>query len=474
MAWRTLVNLMRGAVDGVSDDMIYAMMKDKYTDNLLGVISTVKKMGFIPTMELMMRAVQGEIIERPLGSHLYFSPWDKLLLNPVHLYRFPTPDKTKIDTKVTIGPRAKKPLQINIPIFIAGMSYGSALSRKTKVALAKAATMMKTATNTGESGLLQEEREAAEKLIGQYNRGGYMHAPEKYKQLDAIEMQFGQGAQGSAPRRTPANFIGEEMREVHNLQEGQDSVLGTRIPGIDSKQDFIQTVGKLKAETGVPVGIKLAASHFLEHELDIALEAGVDFVSVDGAEGGTHGGEPVLQDDLGLPSLYAIARAGRHFRRRGVKGQVSLLGGGGLYSPGHFLKALALGCDAVYIGTAAIMALVSEQIINTAPYEPATQMVLYTGKHQDKFDPEKGTENLVKFLDVCVKEMESVMYSIGKTSMSELDTSDLCCLDPFLAKAIGVQFAGVAPEEQGNYYQGLPHPAVLAREINHGHQPEIH
>lgn len=474
MAWRTLVKLMRGTVDEVSDDIIHAMMKDKYTDNLLGVISTVKKMGFIPTMELMMRSVQGDSIERPLGSHLQLSPWDKLLLNPVHLYRFPTPEKTKIDTKVTIGPRAKKPLQIQIPIFIAGMSYGSALSRKSKVALAKAASMMKTATNTGESSILQEEREAAEKLIGQYNRGGYMHPPEKYKQLDAIEIQFGQGAQGSAPRRQSANYIGEEMREVHGLEKGKDAVIGTRIPGIDSKKDFITTVRKLKDETGVPVGIKLAAGHFLEQELDIAFEAGVDFVSVDGAEGGTHGGEPTLQDDLGLPTLYALARAGRHFQRRGVKGRISLLGGGGLITPGHFLKALGLGCDAVYIGTAAMMALVSEQIINAAPFEPATQMVLYTGRHQDKFDPEKGVQNLVNFLTVCVQEMEAVLYSIGKSSMSELDTTDLCCLDPFLAKAVGVQFAGVAAEEQDNYFQGLPHPAVLSRETTLGYQPEVH
>ena len=474
MAWRTLVNLMRGTVDEVSDDMVHAITKDKYTDNLMGVVSVVKKMGVIPTMELLMRAVQGDILERPLGSHLQLSPWEKLQLNPVHLYRFPTSEKTKIETKVTIGPRAQKPLEIQIPIFIAGMSYGSALSRKAKVALAKAASMMKTATNTGEASILKEEREAAEKLIGQYNRGGYMHAPEKYKQLDAIEIQFGQGAQGSAPRRQSANYVGEEMREVHNLEKGEDAVLGTRVPGIDSKQDFLVTVGKLKADTGVPVGIKLAAGHYLEQELDIAFEAGVDFVSVDGGEGGTHGGEPTLQDDLGLPALYALARAGRHFRRRGVKGQISLLGGGGLITPGHFLKAMALGCDAVYIGTAAIMALVSEQIINTAPYEPATQMVLYTGRHQDKFDPEKGTETLVNYLSVCVREMQTVIYSLGKTSTSALDRSDLCCLDPFLAKAVGVQYAGVATEEQINYYQGLPHPAEFSGETTPAYQPEVH
>src|SRR5690606_12835665 len=124
-------------------------------------------------------------------------PWEQLLLNPVHLVRMPTDDSVKVDMSVTIGRRAKKPLKIQIPIMIAAMSYGGALSKRAKIALAKAASAVGTATNTGEAGLLEEEREAANLLIGQYNRGGWMNTPDKYTRLDAIEIQLGQGAQGS-------------------------------------------------------------------------------------------------------------------------------------------------------------------------------------------------------------------------------------------------------------------------------------
>jgi glutamate synthase domain-containing protein 2 len=116
--------------------------------------------------------------------------------------------------------------------------------------------------------------------------------------------------------------------------------------------------------------MKLAATHHLEKELDVAADAGVDFVSVDGAEGGTHGSTPTLQDDVGLPSIYAIARARRHLKRLGLTGKVSLLAGGGLITPGQFLKALALGADAVYIGTVAMLALVAQQITKVTPVKP--------------------------------------------------------------------------------------------------------
>jgi glutamate synthase domain-containing protein 2 len=356
---------------------------------------------------------------------------------------------------VTIGPQAKRPLKLDITIFIAGMSYGSALSVTAKVALARAASALGTATNTGEAGLLPEERSEAMKLIGQYNRGGYLNQPDKYKQLNAIEIQLGQGAQANAPQRTQVKFIDDKMRTVFNLKKGQDAVLNARIPGINTAEDFINTVRRLKQEVDVPVGMKLAATHHLEKELDVAAEAGVDFISVDGAEGGTHGSTPTLQDDVGLPTIYGIARARRHLKRLGLIGKVSLLAGGGLITPGQFLKALALGADAVYIGTVAILALVAQQITKVTPGEAPMQMVLHTGRYKDKFDIDLGTQNLVNFLVLSVEEMTSVMLVLGHTALDHLTTADMACTDPFLAQALGVQYAGIAPMEQGNYYEGL-------------------
>lgn len=455
MAWHWLTNIVRGAANETTDDLMFKMLKDKYTDNMLGVLSILKRTSFFNGMELWMRATQGEALERPLGTHLHLSPWEALLLNPVHLHRFPVKDQVNINTATVIGPRAEKPLKLDIPVFITGMSYGSALSKQAKVALAKAATQMGTATNTGESGLLAEERQAADKLIGQYNRGGYLNTPDKYKQLDAIEIQLGQGAQGASPQRTQAKFIDAEMREVFGVKEGEDIVLHTRIPGIDSVDDFENTVARLRDETGVPVGVKIAASQYLEYELDIALKAGVDFVTVDGAEGATHAASPTPEDDLGLPSIYAIARARRFLDRKDPEGRVSLLAGGGLFTPGQFMKALSLGANAVYIGTAAIMALISQEMLKSLPTESPTALVLHTGRLRDQFDPELGARSLVNFLKLSVKEMTTVMYALGKADMNDLNREDLCCLDPWLARALNVAYAGVGPAEQDDYYRGL-------------------
>ena len=249
-----------------------------------------------------MQAKQGKPAERPFGAIRISSPWEKLFLNPTHLQRMPL-DSNDVDLRVIIGPRAKKPLKVDIPILISGMSFGSALSKEVKVSLAQAATRMGTATNSGETGLLPEEREAASKFIGQFNRGGWMNTPELLQQLDAVEIQLGQGAQGSSPRRTQSNQIGEDMRAVLRLEDGEDAVIHSRLPGVNSPKDFVALVKAIKDCTeGVPVGLKFAATHYMERELAIALEAGVDYIVVDGAEAGSHAAEAILADDLGLPT----------------------------------------------------------------------------------------------------------------------------------------------------------------------------
>ncbi|MCQ6562560.1 FMN-binding glutamate synthase family protein [Paenibacillus mendelii] len=450
---RLIENFIRSVINDNVDKAITRAIRDQYTENLFEMIPATKKVGLTNLMEIVMRANQGTPVSRPLGSPIHLSPWEKILFNPVHLFRFPTPESVGISTSITIGHRARKPMTISIPIMIAAMSFGGALSKSAKIALAKAATAVGTATNTGEAGLLEEERDAAHLLIGQYNRGGWMNTSDKYKRLDAIEIQLGQGAQGSAPQRTSAKNIGEDFREVYGLREGEDALIHSRLPGVNTKDDFIQLVRRLKDETGIPIGLKIAATHHLEKELQIAVEAEVDFVTVDGAEGGTHGGAPTLQDDVGLPTLFAIARANEFLARKKVIRDISLLATGGLVTPGQMLKAIALGADGVYIGTAAIMALVSEQMVKAVPFEPPTSLVVYTGKMTDQLDIDKAAMNLVRYLNACVLEMEQVAITLGKTAITDIAKSDLCTIDPFVAKATGLQLGYVAPEHQGRFFE---------------------
>lgn len=445
-------NIMRNLVNETVDKAIERLARDQYTENLFEMMPVSKKVHPINLVEIMMRSRHGQPPGRPLGSHMRFSPWNDLLFNPVHLYRFPTPEDVNISTSVTIGRRAKNPLTISIPIMIAGMSYGGALSKNAKIALAKAATRLGTATNTGEAGLMEEEREAAQLLIGQYNRGGWLNTPDKYTQVDAIEIQLGQGAQGSTPQRTPAKNIGKEYHEVFNIPEGEDAVIHSRLPGVDTKEQFIALVRKLKDETEVPVGLKIAATHHLERELEIALQAEVDFITVDGAEGGTHAAAPILEDDLGLPTMFAVSRARRFLQEKKAQQDVSLIATGGLVTPGDCLKALALGADAVYIGTTAVMALVGDQMTKAMPFEPPTDLVVYQAKMTDKLDVDRGATNVTNYLNASVREMELVCYSLGKTSLSDISTEDLTALDPFLARALEVEFAYISPQQQTSFF----------------------
>src|SRR5690606_19071332 len=159
--WKWLANLTRSLMNEVADKAVERMARDQYTENLFELVPVARKVGPVNLMETVMRANLGLPPARPLGSYRHFSPWEQFLFNPVHLFRFPTPEDVMVDTAVTIGPRAKKPLTIAIPIMVAAMSFGGALSKSAKIALAKGASMIGTATNTGEAGLLKEEREAA-------------------------------------------------------------------------------------------------------------------------------------------------------------------------------------------------------------------------------------------------------------------------------------------------------------------------
>jgi methylamine---glutamate N-methyltransferase subunit C len=239
--------------------------------------------------------------------------------------------------------------------------------------------------------------------------------------------------------KTKSQNIDHEFRQAFGLKRDEDALIDGRLPGVNSPDDFINLVSFLKDRVAVPVGLKLAASHHLEKELKFAVEAGLDFISIDGAEAGTHGGPTILQDDFGLPTLHALCRTVNFLEQKGLKDEISVIIGGGLLTPGHFLKALALGADAVYIGTIAIMALISNMIKETLPWEPPTELVLYSGKDKDKLDVDQAALNLAYYLKSAIKEMELAVKALGKTKITDLDKSDLSSLSREVAAITGVE-----------------------------------
>jgi glutamate synthase domain-containing protein 2 len=442
------VKMMNKMMDMMMDHYAKRMMQDPYTENLFSFVTIMQKLTPRAIFEAGMRAESGKPLSRPLGSPIVLSEWEKILLNPVHMFKLPTQDGVQIQAGTTIGPRAKKPLKLEIPILISGMSYGGALSLKAKIALARGASMAGTATNSGEAPLVDEERQEAKFFIGQYNRGGWMNTDEQLSQLDAIEVQLGQGAQAAAPMGMKSHQIGEDLRKAKKLKPGEDAVIHTRLPGVNSTEEIIELIQRLKKTYDVPVGIKIAATHFMEQELDVAIEAGIDYFVVDGSEAGTHGGPTTLQDDVGLPTLFALARTVHHLENRGVKEDISVIVAGGLTTPGHFLKAMAIGADAIYIGSIALVAMMQTQMAKAIPTEPPSQIPLYLGKFKEDLNVEEGAEHLAKFLKSCVDEMKQVSYALGKTDLAQLNRRDLVSVDPHLAEVIGIDYAGFPTNEQ--------------------------
>jgi glutamate synthase domain-containing protein 2 len=433
-------NMMRESMIEMMQSMWTKMVDDNYTRSTFAMFPLLQKIGMRSLVESNLRATDGEVLDRPLGSPVVSSKWEDLLLNSVYLHHFPVEDKKEIDSSTTIGPQAEEPLELSVPIIITGMSWGTALSLNMKVALAKATSLVGTATNTGESPLLEEERDAANLLIGQYSRGKLIKRSEDLSQLDAIEIQLGQGAQAAAPVFQPSRFIGEDIRAIENMPKGKPAKAPTRIKGINDIQQFNNLVTDLK-QYGVPVGVKFGATHYMEKELKIMVDSGIDYVVVDGAEAGTHGGPAILQDDVGLPTLIALARTSNYLEDLGVRDRVSIIAGGGLTTPGHFLKAKALGADGFYIGTIALMALLQAQMAKTLPLEPPMQIALYTGAFKEELEVDEAAEHLANFIHSCVEEMKMACYSLGKDSFYAVNRSDLSSFDKDLATLCRIQWA---------------------------------
>ncbi len=429
-------------MDRMLDDAITRMLTTDYPDNPFVMFTMMRKLTPRAIVEAGIRAELSRVLQRPIGSPVVLSPWEELLFNSKQLFELPTPSIEQIQTKTIIGPHAKRPLALEIPILITGMSYGGSLSLPMKIALAKGASMAGTSTNTGESSVVDEERKNAKLLIGQYNRGMRLTRPDQLQRLDAVEIQLGQGAYGGAVEslKDPDS----EVRKKWQLEAGNDGRIRARFPEVNSSNDVIQLVNRIKGEVDVPVGVKIAGSDYIEKEMEVITKTHADFITIDGAEGGTAVAPPTLQENVGLPTLHSLVRAIDWLHKNHVRDRFTIIAAGGLKTPGHFLKAMALGADAVYIGSIALMAALQTQMAMAIalPQSPPPQLALYQGKLKNKLNIEKSARNLANFLCSCILEMKLAVQAVGKTSFQELSRDDLVSVDKDLAEFIGIRYAG--------------------------------
>lgn len=410
-------------------------------ETLIEWLTLLRKISWRNYFEANLRAQTGKALDRPYGAKRGILSFEKLQFNPVYLTRTPIKNGVEIDTAVSLGPKAKRPLHLKIPILIGGMAYGSGYSLAAKIALAKAATMAGTAANSGNGPFLKEERHYAENYILQFTRGFWSKNETLLKQADMIEIALGHSARGSAPVRINGKKLTPEVAGKYDSIPGLDVVMEARLPEVETLEQWKGLIQYLKEVTGgVPIGVKFGASNYLEKEMEIFIEGGVDVLTFDGTEGGTHGGAPLLMDDSGMPLLPALCRAAKFFRDHNLKDKVSLVVGGGLVTPGDFAKCLALGADAVIIGTITALAQSHTQTAKSIPWEPPTGTLYNDGKEKNKYHSDQGAKHLNNYFQSCVEEMKLLAGTLGKNSLRELKPTDLVAVDPLYAKIAGVEY----------------------------------
>lgn len=400
------------------------IMTDPYLENLAELFTASRRTGIQTILEANLRAQRAEVLKRPLGSPRKFIDFDGLMFVSAHLEQEPLSHTVPINTEVTIGPQAKRPLTVSTPLLVSGMAYKKALSARAKCALALGSKLAQTATNTGEGPYLPQERAIADRLILQYPRIPLHRDLQMLEEADALEIQLGQGASAGL------------------AQAPYPHLIRTDLPALCRPADLPRVVRFLKtAGGGVPVGIKFSLTNNLEREIDLCLEAGVDYLALEGANAATIAAAPILEDDFGLPTIIGLCRAVEHLQAVGMHRKVTLIISGGLYSPGQFLKALALGADAIYLGTMSLYAMSHTQTTKSIPWEPPTQLVVEGGKQSSRFNWKLGGRHLGNFLVSCTEEIKEGVRALRKHALQEVNAEDLVALDEVTSQITGLPLA---------------------------------
>jgi len=317
------------------------------------------------------------------------------------------------------------------------MSFG-ALSKEAKIALARASRIAGTIANTGEGGMLKEEREEAQFLIVQYSTGRFGITEDILKKADAIEIKIGQGAKPGAGGYLPKEKVTAEIAKVRGVKQGIDIHSPPYHPDINSLEDLKRKVEWLKdVSGGKPIIIKLGAGNVKE-DVKIASQANPDIIAVDGMEGGTGASPSVLLDDVGLPTMMALIEARKTLDEIGAKQELWI--GGGLYKGADFAKALALGADAVFLGTALLGAMgcigCNQCFTGKCPKGIATQ----DENLRKRFNIDDAAQNIANFVKSCTEEMKIIAAACGRRSIFEFGREDLRALSPTISEITGVKF----------------------------------
>jgi len=369
--------------------------------------------------------------------------WENIQLLPAQLSKKPLLDEEPVDTTVIIGPNAKKPLKLDIPLFVSDMSYGS-LSREAKIALAKGAQLAGTGICSGEGGMLEAEQKENTRYLYELASGKFGFEWHKLKKVQAFHFKGGQGAKTGTGGHLPGHKVVGEIAQVRGLEEGKAAISPATFTDLRTAQEFAAFADTVRDETGgVPVGFKIAASR-IEQDIDFALEAGVDYIILDGRGGGTGAAPTILRNHINVPTIPALARARKHLDKVGAHG-VSLIITGGLRVPADFAKAMAMGADAIAVSNAALQAIgcLGMRACHTdnCPVGIATQKQ----NLRARLIIDKSAQRLHNFFHASTDLMKVLARALGHSALSSFSQEDLSTFDYNMHKLTGIPYAGVNP-----------------------------
>ena len=412
--------------------------------------------------EIQRAAATGIYDIRGGGAKRRMPHFDDLLFLGASISRYPLEGyRERCGTEVVLGSRfARKPIELKIPITIAGMSFG-ALSAQAKEALGRGATAAGTSTTTGDGGMTQEERGHSRILVYQILPSRYGMNPDDLRRCDAIEVVIGQGAKPGGGGMLLGQKISERVAEMRTLPAGIDQRSACRHPDWTGPDDLEIKIQELREITDweKPIYVKVGASRPY-YDTALAVKSGADVVVLDGMQGGTAATQEVFIENVGLPILAAIRPAVQALQDLGMHRKVQLIVSGGIRTGADVAKALALGADAVSIGSAALIALGDNDPRLEADYaELGTTAGAYDDWHEGRdpagittqdpelarrLDPELAGRRLANYLAVLTLETQTIARACGHNHVHNLEPEDLVALTVEAAAMAQVPLAGTS------------------------------
>jgi glutamate synthase domain-containing protein 2 len=369
--------------------------------------------------------------------------WDDIQIVTAQIARWPLLEDEPVSAETIIGPNAAKPLRLSMPLFISDMSFG-ALSEEAKVALSRGADAAGTAICSGEGGRYPEVQQASGRYMYELASGKFGWSFDVVRHVQSLHFKFGQATKTGAGGHLPASKITKEIAEIRKIPFGSAAISPARFPdwGLDDLRDLANEIRR--RSSGIPIGAKMSAQH-IEADIEAALSIGVDYIILDGRGGATGASPQMFRDNISVPTIPALARA-RAYLDRLERRDVTLVVTGGLRTPADFVKALALGADAVAIANSALHAIgcVSMRACHTnnCPVGIATQQ-----RHlRARLPMDEAPRRLTRFLNASVELMQALARACGHHRLSDFTIDDLTTFDPNMHALAGVPFGGIRPQ----------------------------